>query len=311
MNKITILGHTNQDTDATVAAICLAQLFNKTKEYIAQAKISDSPNKETEYVLKKFKTEKPKSIKTNKKGEKVFLIDFNEESQSPVDFNKVEIEGLIDHHKLDICFKKDYPVLFRVEPLGASSSIIAKMYFEKEVKMTKKIAGLLLCGIVSDTLKFSSPTSTKEDEKIAKKLAMIAKEDIDLLADKMFEAKSDISGIKTKDLIIVDYKNFDFSGKKTGIGVFETVNPKPILDIEEEIRNELKDYKKKEKLDLIFFAVVDILNNKTTMIVIGDEEEKALIKVFPEFDLKNDSMQMPGVVSRKKQIVPEFMNKLK
>jgi manganese-dependent inorganic pyrophosphatase len=311
MEKLTILGHLNQDTDATCAALGLEEFLNKTKQFQAKVKISDKPNKETEYVLKKFKVKTPTKFTKSNKKEKVFLVDFNEESQSPISFKKAEIEGLVDHHKLDICFKKDYPVTFRVEPIGSSSSIVAKMFLEKELKMSKKIAGLLLSGILSDTLKFTSPTTTEEDKKIAQELAKKAEIKIDKYATKMFEAKSDLTGITPQKLITTDYKNFEFGKKKTGIGVFETVLPDKPLEMEDQIRKALISHKEKENLDLIFFAVVDILKNKSFMLVLGTEEEKALKKTFPNFKIKNQIMEMPEIVSRKKQLVPEFMKKIK
>ncbi|MBD3300217.1 MAG: manganese-dependent inorganic pyrophosphatase [Candidatus Moranbacteria bacterium] len=311
MEKVTILGHTNQDTDATCAAICLEELLNKAKLFKAQAKISEKPNNETKFILKKFKIDKPALFKKPTKKEKVFLVDFNEESQSPVEFKKVEIEGLVDHHKLDICFKKDYPVIFRVEPIGSSCSIVTKMFKDYGLKISKKTASLLLCGILSDTLKFSSPTTTNEDKKLAKELADLAKINPNQLAKEMFEAKSDLTGILPKDIITTDYKEFKFGSKKTGIGVFETVDVKPIFEMEQKIRKALSQKKSKDNLDLMFFGAVDILKNQTSLILIGKNEEETAKKTFQNFKVENAVMQMPGVVSRKKQLVPEFIKKIK
>jgi manganese-dependent inorganic pyrophosphatase len=311
MEKVTILSHTNQDTDATCASLALAEFLTKAKLYRATAKISHKPNRETKYVLKRFKQKSPSKVTQKKKPEKVFLVDFNEEEQSPLPFKKIDIEGLIDHHKLNITFSKDYPIIFRVEPIGSSSSIVFKMFKDYDIKITKNTAGLLLAGIISDTLEFSSPTTTIEDEKIAKELEKTANVKSKELAKAMFEAKSDLTGMSAKKIITTDYKEFHFGKIKTGIGVLETVNPKAAFKIERQLRKALSEYKKKQKLDLIFFGLVDIIENNTDLLIIGEEEEQAAQKVFNKEQLDNGIMRLDGVVSRKKQIVPEFTKHLK
>ena len=310
MEKVTVIGHKNQDTDSTCAALALAEVLTKAKIFDAKAKIPDALNRETEYVLNRFKVKKPCKFKL-KKGEKLFLVDFNEEEQSPAPFKDVSIEGLVDHHKLKLCFDKDYPIIFRVEPIGSSSSIVAKMFFDHEVALSKQTAGLILSGIVSDTLNFSSPTTTLEDIALGKKLAKLAGVKIKELAEAMFEAKSNLKGISPKKLITTDYKEFRFSKYKTGIGVIETVNPAAALAMEQALRKALSEYKKAQKVNLIFLGLVDILNNNTDLILIGQEEEDAARKVFKGARVNDGIMHLKGVVSRKKQIVPEFTSKLK
>ena len=309
LKKITVIGHRNQDTDATMAAIALADLLTKTKQGKAAAKIADPPNRETLHVMKTLGIKKPGSFKAEK-NEAVFLVDFNEESQSPIPFSDTQIEGLVDHHKLNINFSKEYPIMFRVEPVGSSSTIVAKMHFDYGVRPEKKIASALVAGIVSDTLKFTSPITTDEDKKIGKKLAKIAGINIDKLADGMFKAKSDLRGMSGKDIITMDYKEFVFGNRKTGIGVLETVNAEAPLKMEKEIRNALAAYKKERGLDLIFFGSVDIIKQITTLLLLGKEEEETAKLVFAK-NISAGKMELPGVVSRKKEIVPPCMEKLK
>ncbi|MBD3238499.1 MAG: manganese-dependent inorganic pyrophosphatase [Candidatus Moranbacteria bacterium] len=312
MQSITILGHTNQDTDATVAAIALKNLLIKGKIFQAQAKISDPPNRETQFVLQTFKEKKPFFFKPPQKGKtRIFLVDFNEQSQSPIDFKKATILGLVDHHKLDITISTEAPIIFRVEPLGSSSTIVAKMYQEYAVKMDKKIASLLLAGIISDTLKFSSPTTTNQDRRIAKSLSKYSQVSITKLAKQMFEAKSDLTGIKPNQIITTDYKEFRFGSKKTGIGVLETVNPQNALTIKDDIIKALAAHKKKQKLDLIYFGIVDIVQGYTLLFLISDKEKQAAQKAFKNGRLEQDLLKLPKVVSRKKQIVPQFTQALK
>ena len=310
MKKITVLGHKNPDTDAVFAAMALAKLFNATKQYGATAKIAATPNKETAYALKRFKIKAPTKFKS-RKGETIFLVDFNEEAQSPVSFNKIEIEGIVDHHKLNIKIDKEYPTIFRIEPLGSSCSIVAKMYQDYGIKINKKIASILLSGIISDTLKFSSPTTTKEDKQIASELAKIANIKIDELATKMFEAKSSLDKLSPKKIIVTDYKEYDFKKHKTGIGVLETINPASAFKKEREIRRALSEYKKKHKLDFIFFGIVDILEHSTSFLLMGQQEEELAAKAFGRRKIKDGVINLPGVTSRKKQIVPALMKVLK
>ncbi len=310
MEKITVLGHKNQDTDATCAAMAMAELLNKTKQWEATAKISERPNQETAYILKHFKIKAPAKLKPGKE-KAFFLVDFNEEEQSPIPFNKIEIEGLVDHHKLKIKLDKDYPIIFRVEPLGSACTIIAKIYQDYGVVLNKKTATLLLCGIISDTLKFASPTTTKEDRQIAKELANIAKIDTEELAGKMFEAKSDLSKLSPQEIINADYKEYRLDKKKIGIGVLETINPASALKKERKIRRALSESKKQNNLDFIFFGIVDILKKNTSFLLMGEEEEKLAVKAFGKGKIINGTINLPGITSRKKQIVPAFTKALK
>jgi manganese-dependent inorganic pyrophosphatase len=310
MEKIIVIGHKNQDTDATAAAMVMAELLNKTKQWEATANIFDKPNQETAYILKRFNIKEPAKLKIGK-NKNFFLVDFNEEDQSPIPFNKIEIQGLVDHHKLNIKIAKDSPIIFRVEPIGSACSIIAKMYQDYKIKINKKIATLLLCGIISDTLKFASPTTTKEDEQIAKTLAKIAKIDIEELANKMFEAKSNLDKLTPQEIISSDYKEYHFGKSKIGIGVLETINPASAFKKEREIRKASSELKKNKKLDFIFFGVVDILKKSTSFFLIGSEEEELAIKAFRKKKVTNGIIELPGTTSRKKQIVPAFMKILK
>jgi manganese-dependent inorganic pyrophosphatase len=172
--------------------------------------------------------------------------------------------------------------------------------------LNKKQAFLLLCAILSDTLKFNSPTTTKEDIKIGKKLSEICQQNINKLAEKMFKAKSDISGINLKDLILQDFKKYSEKNVNFGIGVCETVLPETVLEKKQEILKLLPQIKKQKKLDLMFFAVVDIIKKQTYLFVDGEEEKLIAKKSFKKKS-KDDLIFLPGIVSRKKQIAPEII----
>ncbi len=303
---IAIIGHKNPDTDAVVSA-CVMGDFLKKRGQKAQAFRAGKVNKETEFVFKEAGIKIPPLIKNISKKE-VFLVDHNESEQSVSGIEKADVTGVLDHHKLG-GLKNDKPVYFRIEPIGSTSTLIFKLFQENNFILNKKQAFLLLCGILSDTLKFKSPTATPEDIKIAKQLAKICKSNIEELAKEMFKAKSDISGMSLKDLIFMDYKEFQKNKTKFGIGVHETVNPKNVLDKRDEIIKTISSSKKKLNTPLIFFAVVDILKKESYLFVAGEKEKLISKKAFKKTN-KNNLVFLSKIVSRKKQIAPAILNVL-
>lgn len=304
--KTYIVGHKNPDTDSIVSAIALEYLEGQLgKDY--KAARAGEINKETKLVLSKFST---KELELISDGEKqVILVDHNEPGQIHENIKEEEIIGILDHHKLGGLITPS-PISVKIKTVGSTSTIIAGKFFKKGVSPTKEIASILLCGILSDTLKFTSPTATDKDKKIAEELNKIAELDLDQVANEMFEAKSDISDITTEDLLSKDYKVFDMSGKKVGIGVWETVSPKTILERKEEIIEKLRELRDKDGLDLVYFASVDILSGNSDLFIADDEENNIAEKAFGQSASEN-IMHLEGVVSRKKQITPMIEGALK
>lgn len=302
-----ITGHKNPDTDSIVSSIVMADYFQKLGEKTKSVRVGKI-NKETKFVLKQAGA-KPQVLIKSLAGKQVFLVDHNELKQIGDGANKAEILGVLDHHKLSGEIKTNKPIYFRIEPVGSTCTLIFKLFQEKKFVLSKNQAFLLLCGIISDTLKFTSPTATKQDVKIAEKLAKICEQKINELAKKMFEAKSDISGINLKDLILMDYKDFQEGKIKFGIGVCETIIPVTILKKKEKILSLLDIIKKQKKIDLIFFGVVDIIKKQTFLFVSGVREKEIAEKAFNKKE-KDNLIFLTGVVSRKKQIVPSIINVL-
>ncbi len=301
--KALIIPHNNSDTDAIVSAIVLEDFFKKIKlpyfkEYDFQAKRGGDLNKEVEFILKHFKQKQPLLIKSIE-NKKVFLVDHGSFEESFPGCDKAEILGILDHHKLG-GIKTHFPVFYRSEPVGATSTVLSKMFLENNFKLTKKRAGLLLAGVLSDTFGLTSPTTTLEDKRMVKILSRIANENIQKLTKKIFEMKSDISDISTTKLINKDYKEFQAGKTKFGIGVFETVDTKKAK--ERDLLVNLKKIKKEKKIDLIFFVLIDILKNDSEMLLL-EEEKKVAEKAFNKKE-ENNYIFLPGVSSRKKQILP-------
>lgn len=307
MGKIAIIGHRNPDTDSIVSAVAAEELFKNLFGVEAQALRAGSINNETKFVLEKFGISTPELVDDIKEISSVALVDHNEQSQTFNDLDYSNVDYVIDHHKLSIQTEK--PIFCRIEPIGSTSSLVAKMFFEKGISLSEKNAKLLLAGILSDTLNLTSPTTTTQDGELARKLNGIAGLDIDSFVSEMFKAKSSLDGISIEDIVSIDYKTFEMGEKNVGIGTWETTHPESVNAKKDEIMKALVDKKTEEKLDYIFFMVVDILKQCCQLYVVGEAESVLAEKVFGA-KAKDSIVLLDGVVSRKKQIVPPLMEEL-
>lgn len=307
MNKIIVIGHKNPDTDSVISAIAAEELFAKCFEKDAKAFRAGQINNETKFILEKIGVEVPELISDIDIGQAVALVDHNELGQVSEKVSYANVEYILDHHKLSIATEK--PIFCRVEPIGSTSSLVAKMLFEKTESVSEKNAKLLLAGILSDTLNFKSPTTTEEDKKLVEKLNLIAKIDLEKFVEEMFLAKSSLEGILIEEIITLDYKVFEMGSKKVGIGTWETTNPESVNEKKAEILKALIDQKDADKLDFIYFMVVDIFKQNCSLYLIGKQEEE-IAKIVFGGQVENEMMFLPGVVSRKKQIVPPLTEEL-
>jgi manganese-dependent inorganic pyrophosphatase len=299
---IYLVSHKNPDTDSIVSSLVMKDFLERTGQKVKACRFGEI-NQETAYVLKYFKEKAPVLIK-NVAGKKIFLVDHNEIEHGGKGMEKAEIVGILDHHRLG-GIETLFPIFARTEPIGSTSTLVFKIFKEKGFPLSKKQAGLLLCGIISDTLKFISPTTTDEDKKITKELERISGEKIKNLAREMFKARFEASGINLKNLLTDDYKEFKLGKKKVGVAVWETPNTQGIFKKKEKIINELKKIKKQRKVDLIYFGTLDILKKECKLVLIGEEEKKVAEKAFAKKE-KENILYLPGVISRKKQIVPKL-----
>jgi len=291
-----IVGHKNPDTDSIISSIALSELLG---EGYLPAK-SGEVNKETEYILNRFGLEVPRTLPES--VEKIILVDHNSPEEASELVTPDKIQAIYDHHRLGGAFTAN-PAPVRIETIGSTSTLIAKMYREKEVQLSKNIAGALICGVLSDTLKFNSPTTTDEDKEMVEWLNSVAGIDLENTAQAMFMAKSDIGGIATKDLLTKDYKVFEMSGQRVGVGVWETVLPDAVMERKEEILTALADEKAKTHLDYIFFAVIDIVSQIGYFFMCSERETEVAESIFKK-PAKDGVVIAEGVVSRKKQIIP-------
>jgi len=301
MMTIYIVGHKNPDTDSICAAIAYADLKRKmgATEEIMPARSGDI-NDETRFILNRFNTEDP-TLLDNATGKKVILVDHSEPKQRPENMDKGEIVEVLDHHNIN--FTQATPILFHAEPAGSTSTIIARMYFEKKIELPKDIAGILLGAIISDTVIFKSPITTQEDKDIADKLKSIAGIDnLEKFGIDMFNAKSGWNEKTAEQIIKTDYKEYELGGKKIGISQVETIDAGELEPRKAEFLEVMKKTKEKSGLDTIMILLTDIMKEGCLAFILSDSMN-LIGKTFGK-EIKDNSMYLPGVLSRKKQIVP-------
>lgn len=307
MSSIIVIGHKNPDTDSIVSAIAGAEYLEKALGRDAKAYRAGVLNNETKFILEKWGVEAPEELNSSVQVESVCLVDHNESSQLADGIDHSKVDFVVDHHKVAIITEK--PLFMRLEVLGSTSSLLAKMFFEKNVLPSETVSKLLLSGILSDTLNFTSPTTTDEDKELATKLNEVAKLDMESYVAEMFKAKSSLEGISTEEITTLDYKEFEMGSKKVGVGTWETTLPESVNERKEEIFKILSERKVSEKLDYVYFMVVDIIAGNCQLYIISEEEKSLAEKVFGAAT-SDGIMLLEGVVSRKKQIVPPLTEAL-
>ena len=308
MSKVLVFGHKNPDTDTITSAIVYAYLKQQLGTDAEAVRLGDV-NNETKFALEKFGFEAPRLIANVKdEAEKVILVDHNEFQQSADGIEEVQITEVIDHHRI-ANFQTADPLYFRAEPVGCTATILNKLFKENGVEVPANIAGLMLSAIVSDTLLFKSPTCTEQDVQAGKELADIAGVDVADYGLAMLKAGADLSDKSLEDLLSLDAKGFEFGEYKSVVAQVNAVDIEDVLGRQEELVNLLNKNVADNGLDLFFFVVTDILNNDSTAVAVGQVAEAAA-KAFGA-EIVNGRIALPGVVSRKKQIVPVLTENLK
>ncbi len=245
------------------------------------------------------------------KGKQVILVDHNEKSQAVAGIENAEIMEIIDHHRLGTV-QTMAPVFFRNQPLGCTATIVYQMYKEAGVEVEKNIAGLLCSAIVSDTLLFRSPTCTSVDERAARELAAIAGLDIEKYAIQMFSAGSNLKDKTDEEIFYQDFKRFT-SGKLTiGVGQITSLNGEELQALKPRMLTYMQKAHEEHGLDMIFFMLTNILKESTELVCQGQGAVHLAARAFhldPEeaADQPEPVVSLPGVVSRKKQLIPELM----
>ena len=240
------------------------------------------------------------------KGKNIILVDHNEKIQAAEGVESANILEIIDHHRLGTISTAG-PVYFRNQPLGCTSTIIYQMFKEKNIDVPPQMAGLMCSAIISDTLLFRSPTCTDIDKEAGLSLAKKAGINIEEYANKMFAAASNLKNKTDEQIFKQDYKRFTLGKINIGIGQISSLNEDELSDIKDRLVPYMSDILKNIEEDMIFLMLTNILEQKTRLICVGNGAGKLACESFrvaAESLTENEVLELPGVVSRKKQLVP-------
>ena len=239
------------------------------------------------------------------KKKQLILVDHNEKNQAVNGADNAEILEIIDHHRLRT-IETAGPVFFRNQPLGSTCTIIYNMYREYNVEIDKTTAGLLLAAILSDTLMFRSPTCTSVDKKAGEDLAAIAGIDYEAFAKEMFHAGSNLSGKSAKEILHQDFKKFTVDDLTIGIGQINSMSADELSEIKDRIMPELKTVSEADGLDMLFFMLTNIIDESSEVVFAGAKAQHTLSSAFG-VNAEGNVAYLPGVVSRKKQLLPSIV----
>ena len=302
MTNILIFGHKNPDTDT----ICSSIVYNNLKriqgmdtEAVRLGEIND----ETKYALEYFNVSLPRLVEEVEEGQNVILVDHNEFQQSANGIEKAVIREVIDHHRI-ANFETAAPLYYRAEPLGCTATILKKIYEEQNVNIDKQMAGLMLSAIISDSLLFKSPTCTLQDKVAAEELAKIAEVDEQEYGLAMLKAGASTTDKTAETLISLDAKEFVLGADKLVVAQINTVDANEVAERKEELVKAINAELSSKGLAAYVFVITNILTSDSEVLVLGEKQDK-VAAAFGK-TLENDFMTLEGVVSRKKQVVPQI-----
>ena len=244
------------------------------------------------------------------KGKQIILVDHNEKNQAVDGLENADIQEIIDHHKLGTV-ETISPVFFRNQPVGCTATIVYQMYHENNIEIDKATAGMLCSAIISDTLLFRSPTCTPIDKMAATELARIAEIDMDRYAADMFSAGSNLRGKSNDEIFYQDFKLFNSGKTSYGVGQISSLNADELVELKERLLPFLKKPHEEHGVDMIFFMLTNILTESTSLLCEGEGAEALIRAAFHMEEAGADDeanvVELPGVVSRKKQLIPSIM----
>ena len=302
---IQVFGHKSPDTDSTGSPILWAWYLNEVKGEKAEAVLLGEPNTEAAFMLQRWDLPKPRIIADVETDAPVVVVDTNNPAELPANINNADIRAIIDHHKLVGGLETKGPIDITVRPLACTATIMIDLMGDDAAKMPEAIKGAALTCILSDTLEFRSPTTTEHDREVAEKLAADLGLDISAYAADMFAAKSDVSSFSDAELIRMDSKEYEVDGTKFRVSVLETTAPSVVLDRKDSLAQSMVEVAKEDGVDQVLLFVVDILNEEATLLVPNDLVKSVAEKSFGA-SVDGDTVVLPGIMSRKKQIIPNL-----
>ena len=300
---IKVFGHKSPDTDSTGSPIIWAWYLTEVKGTPAKPLLLGEPNTEAAFVLKRWDLPKPEIISDVAAGDTCVIVDTNNPAELPASINEANVVQIIDHHLLAGGLKTKGPIDITVRPLACTATIMHDLMGEDAARMPENIKCAMLSCILSDTLEFRSPTTTDHVRALAEALAKDLGISIPDYAAELFAAKSDVSAFSDAELLRMDSKEYTVAGKELRVSVLETTAPKVLLDRKASLMKSMESVAKEDGADQVLLFVIDILNEEATLLVPND-----LVKQMAEasFGAKvtGDTVVLPGIMSRKKQIIP-------
>lgn len=301
-NKVLIFGHKNPDTDSICSSI-VHEILDKKNGWETKAVRLGNINKETQYVLNYLNIEAPELIEKVEEGQEVILVDHNEFNQSVEGIEKAKILDVVDHHKI-ANFETSEPLYYTAKPYGCTATILYEKFKQFNHSIDGKEAVLMASAIISDTLLLKSPTTTDCDKKALGELAQIAGIDVNEYGLEMLKAGTDLDDFSVEELINIDAKKFEKGNTSFVIAQVNTVSIEDVLKREAELKEVIQKTIEEKGLSLFVLAITDILNSNSEIIALGEKVE--VIEAAFGKELEDDKAFLEGVVSRKKQLLPDI-----
>ncbi|QCO56392.1 manganese-dependent inorganic pyrophosphatase [Pseudorhodobacter turbinis] len=298
-----VFGHKSPDTDSTGSPIIWAWYLTEVLGRPAKPVLLGEPNTEAAFMLTHWDLPKPEIIADVSATDTCVIVDTNNPAELPPSINDANVVGIIDHHMLVGGIKTKSPIDITIRPLACTATIMHDLMGDNLARAPKAIKGAMLSCILSDTLEFRSPTTTPHDRFVAEKLAADLGVTIADHAEQLFAAKSDVSAFSDAELLRMDSKEYNVAGKDLRVSVLETTAPAVVLDRKASLMAAMPGVATEDGADQVLLFVIDILNEEATLLVPND-----LVKQMAEASfgvtVTGDTVVLPGVMSRKKQIIP-------
>ncbi len=300
---IKVFGHKSPDTDSTGSAIVWAWYLNECRGTPAEPRLLGEPNTEALFVLNRWGFDKPEFLEDVSADDTCIIVDTNNVAELPDSINDANVTEVIDHHLLQGGLKTKSPINITVRPVACTATIMHDLMGDDAAKMPTEIKGAMLSCILSDTLEFRSPTTTDVDRHLAEHLAADLGLTISDYAAEMFAAKSDVSSYSDAELLRMDSKAYEVDGTKFRVSVLETTSPSTVLSRKAGLMEDMASVAEDDGVDQVLFFLVDILSEEAILFAPNDLVKTVAEKSFG-VTVDSDLVSLPGVVSRKKQIIP-------
>ena len=300
-----VFGHKSPDTDSTGAPLLWAWYLNEVRGIAAEPVLLGAPNTEAEFLLTHWNLPRPRVIADVDAGQPCVVVDTNNPAELPAGINDADVQAIIDHHKLVGGLETKGPIEITIRPLACTATLMIHLMGEDAEKLPDWAKGTALTCILSDTLEFRSPTTTDHDREVAERLAADLDIDIAEYAAQMFAAKSDVSAFSDAELLRMDSKEYEVAGTKFRVSVLETTAPALVLDRKASLMDSMTAIAAEDGVDQVLLFVVDILNEEATLLVPNELVGRLAAKSFGA-EVSGDTVVLPGVMSRKKQIIPNL-----